>query len=401
MSYRDPQFLRDHIKSIIEFYYPTCMDEEFGGYINQLSDDGSVFDRHTKHLVGTCRFIYNFSLSWLVLGDERYRDAAEHGLRFLREHHRQPDGDFAWVLQDRTVVDPTRHCYGHAFALLAAAGATKAGIDGARAMVDEIWQLLELRFWEPDAQLYVDEIAGDDWSAISPYRGQNCNMHMCEAMIASFEATGEARFIERASVLARRVCLELSAHSDGLVWEHYQSDWQPDWDYNRDDPKNLFRPYGYLPGHLLEWSKLLVLLQRHSPEPWRLPTAERLFQTAFARGWDSERGGINYAFAPDGAILDTDRYYWVTSEAIAASAVLAAETGRAECWDWYDRNWAFADRHFVDHRHGGWYRVLDRQGNRYSNEKSPAAKTDYHPLAACFEILEVLKRLSPPTEGVR
>ena len=62
MSYRNPEFLRDHIANIILFYHPTCIDNEFGGYINQLRDDGSVYDRMTKHLVGTCRFIYNLAL---------------------------------------------------------------------------------------------------------------------------------------------------------------------------------------------------------------------------------------------------------------------------------------------------------------------------------------------------
>ena len=62
MSYREPAFLLDHIASIIAFYHPICIDEKFGGYINQLRDDGSVYDRNTKHLVGTCRFIYNYSI---------------------------------------------------------------------------------------------------------------------------------------------------------------------------------------------------------------------------------------------------------------------------------------------------------------------------------------------------
>ncbi len=390
MNHRDPAFLRKHIRSIIDFYYPVCIDREFGGYINQLRDDGSIFDRHTKHLVGTCRFIYNFSLCALLFGEDRYRDAAAHGLRFLAEHHRQADGGFAWVLSDRTVTDGTRACYGHAFVLLAAAGGTKAGIPGARALVDEVWNLLEARFWEPGAELYVDEIAAGDWSAVAPYRGQNCNMHMCEAMLAAYEATGERRFLDRAETLARRICVELAAPSDGLIWEHYATDWTPDWDYNRDDPKNLFKPYGYLPGHFVEWAKLLVILDRHRPDPWHLPAAEHLFRVAHDRAWDEVHGGMNYSFAPDGTILDTDRYYWVTSEAFAGAALLALATGDDAYWGWYDRHWAYADRHFVDHTYGGWYRVLDPDGRRYSDEKSPAAKTDYHPLAACYETLAAL-----------
>ena len=214
MSYRDPAFLRDHINSIIAFYHPTCIDDEFGGYINHLRDDGSIYDRNTKHLVGTCRFIYNYSLASVTLDEPAYKEAAAHGLHFLWETHRQIDGGFAWVLQNRQVEDGTRHCYGHAFVLLAAAGAAKAGIETAPALAAEVYDLLEKRFWEPEAQLYVDEIAAGDWNAINPYRGQNANMHMCEAMLAAYEATGEAQYIDRAHLLATRICVELADRSD-------------------------------------------------------------------------------------------------------------------------------------------------------------------------------------------
>lgn len=391
MDYRDPQFLKDHIRSIIEFYYPHCMDTEYGGYINQLRDDGSVFDRLTKHLVGTCRFVHVFSASALVLGDERYRVAAAHGIRFLREKHRQANGGYAWVLQGDKVDDATRYTYGHAFVLLAAAMATKAGVPGARAYVDEVYELLEQRFWEPEHELYCDEIAAGDWSRINPYRGQNCNMHMCEAMLSAFEATGEQRFLDRAETLARRVVVDLAAPADGLVWEHYTTDWRHDWNYNKDDPRHMFKPYGYLPGHFTEWSKLLVILDRYRPAAWHVERAEALFKVALERSWDAARGGMDYSFAPDGTILDTDRYHWVIAETFAAAALLALKTGKPEYWDWYDRVWAYGDAHFVDHIYGGWYRLLDRDGVKYSDLKSPPSKTDYHPLGACFEVLQSLR----------
>ena len=391
MDFRNPDYLKDHIGRIIRFYHPTCMDEEYGGYINQLRDDGSIFDRMTKHLVGTCRFIYCFSLASIVHRDAVYRDAAAHGLRFLRDHHRQADGGFAWVLSGRDISDGTYHCYGHAFVLLAAAGAKKAGADGADEALDEIWDLLEKRFWEPSAQLYVDEIKGGDWSEIDGYRGQNANMHMCEAMLAAFEATGDSRYLDRADLLARRICTDLAEPADGLVWEHYNTDWTHDWDYNKDDPQHLFRPYGYLPGHFTEWSKLLLILHRHRPAEWLPQKAEFLFDAAMDAAWVPGTGAINYTFSPDGKILDTDQYYWVFSETFAAAALLAIQTSKDKYWNWYDRIWTYADKHFVDHQFGGWYRILDASGNRYSDEKSPAAKTDYHPLAACFEVLEALR----------
>ncbi len=392
MTYRDSAFLRNHITSIISFYHPNCIDREFGGYINQLRDDGTIFDRMTKHLVGTCRFVYNYSLAFMVLDEPKYREAAEHGLSFLKETHRQVDGGFAWILQGREVDDGTRHCYGHAFGLLAAAGAAKAGVDGARALASEVYDLLEARFWEPGAQLYVDEIKAGDWSAIDPYRGQNANMHTCEAMLSAFEATGEEKYIDRAHTLAKRVCVDLAAGSDGLIWEHYKTDWTHDWDYNREDPKNLFRPYGYLPGHFTEWAKLLLILERYRPEPWMSERAQSLFDIALKKSWDHERGGMHYTFAPDGRILDTDRYYWVMSETIAAAALLALRTDDSRYWDWYDKAWEFSDRHFVDHEYGGWYRILNEDNQKYDDKKSPPSKADYHPLAACYEILEAKRR---------
>lgn len=399
MDYRSADWLTGQIRRIADFYHPVCIDTEYGGYINQLRDDGSIFDRDTKHLVGTCRFIYNFALCALLFDEDRYRAAAAHGLAFLRDHHRRPDGGFAWVMDRREVRDPTRHTYGHAFVLLAASGAAKAAIPGAADLVDEVWTLLETRFREEGTALYVDEIAAGDWSAVSPYRGQNCNMHMCEAMIAAFEATGHRRYLDRAEALARCICIDL-ATPEGLIWEHYHRDWTPDWDYNRDDPRNLFRPFGYLPGHFAEWAKLLVMLDRHLPAGWHLPAARNLFRQAVARGWDSARGTFNYAFAPDGTILDDDRYYWVASEGFAGAGLLALATGEDEWWGWYDRIWADADRHFVDHARGGWYRLLDRAGRRYDDLKSPAAKTDYHPLAACYEVLAALRRARPPAPRV-
>ena len=73
---RDAAFLTSHIRKIMKFYHPVVIDHKFGGYINQLRDDGSIYDRMTKHLVGTCRFIYNYSVTARVTGDESFREAA-------------------------------------------------------------------------------------------------------------------------------------------------------------------------------------------------------------------------------------------------------------------------------------------------------------------------------------
>ena len=380
-------FLQDQIEKIVNFYYPECIDEKLGGYINQFRDDGSIFDDQTKHLVGTCRFVYIFSIAAILTEKSEYKEAARHGVQFLLNHHRQPKGGYAWILEGLKVNDATNPCYGHAFVLLAFATSLKAGIQESAEPLVETFNLMERHFWRQDDRLYVDEISSD-WSIVDPYRGQNANMHTCEAMIAAFEATGATNYLDRATALAIRVCVDMTKQSDGMIWEHYDKNWDPDWQYNLNDPKNLFRPFGYLVGHWMEWAKLLLILEENNPQEWMLPHAKRLFNAAIKQGWDHNSGGMNYAVSPNGEIIDTDRYYWVLSETVAAAGLLANRTGDSTYTDWYSKSWTWSLENLVDQQYGGWYRVLDNKNQRYNDLKSPASKTDYHPVAACWEVLK-------------
>jgi mannose/cellobiose epimerase-like protein (N-acyl-D-glucosamine 2-epimerase family) len=392
-DFRSIDVLREHIAKTMAFYHPRAVDPD-GGFFHYFRDDGSVYDASHRHLVSSTRFVFNYAMAARELGRMDYLNAARWGLKYLREVHRNPaSGGYAWTIRDGKVEDATNHCYGVAFVLLAYATALKAGIEEARFWIGETWDLLEQRFWEPEAGLYRDE-ASSNW-IFSDYRGQNANMHMCEAMLAAFEATSERRYLDRALRLARRMTVEQAALAGGLVWEHYGRDWRVDWEYNRDNPRHLFRPWGFQPGHQTEWAKLLMILERYVGEAWLAPTARHLFDIAVARSWDSVNGGLVYGFAPDGMVCDDDKYFWVQAESLAAAARLAARAEsapeQARYWDWYQRIWAYSWEHFVDHEHGAWYRILTRENGKYSDEKSPAGKTDYHTMGACYDVLSVLR----------
>ncbi|ATE73835.1 AGE family epimerase/isomerase [Lysobacter capsici] len=393
-DFRQADVLRAHVADTMAFYDPVALDPN-GGFFHYFRDDGSVYDASHRHLVSSTRFVFNYAMAAIEFEREDYRERARHGLRYLREAHRNPiGGGYAWTIRDGVAEDRMNHCYGVAFVLLAYSTALKAGIDEAATWMDETWDLLEARFWETDHGLYRDE-ADADWN-FSDYRGQNANMHMCEAMLAAFEASGKTRYLERALTLAQNMTLRQAAQADGLVWEHYDRDWTIDWDYHRDDPKHLFRPWGFQPGHQTEWAKLLLILDRHlsargdAPQ-WLVPTARHLFDVAVARSWDDERGGLYYGFAPDGSVCDDDKYFWVQAESLATAALLGARTGDDLYWQWYDKLWAYAWNHMVDHRYGAWYRILDADNRKYDDEKSPAGKTDYHTMGACYEVMRLLR----------
>jgi len=385
-EFRSASFLKQHIQTTMDFYHPQAIDP-LGGFFHFYRDDGSVYDAKTRHLVSSTRFIFNYCEAYRQFDNEQYLAAARHGLDYLRSTHYNPaTGGYAWLIDAGEPIDQTNHCYGLAFVLLAYASAVKAGIDEAKPWLQQTFELMEQHFWSASDGLYADE-ASADWKIVSPYRGQNANMHTCEALIAAYQASSEKRYLDRALLLAHNICVRQTQTTQGQIWEHYDLAWQVDWQYNKDDPQNLFRPWGYQPGHFTEWAKLLLILDRYKPQAWLVNTAQSLFDQALEKAWDHEHGGICYGFAPDGEICDGDKYFWVQAESMAAAALLAEKTGEQRYWDWYNKIWDYAWEHFVDHQYGAWYRILSRNNTKYDDLKSPAGKTDYHTMGACYEVI--------------
>jgi mannose/cellobiose epimerase-like protein (N-acyl-D-glucosamine 2-epimerase family) len=387
--FNDKRFLIDHIDSVMKFYHPHCINNNTGGFFQYFRDDGSIYDFDSKHLVSSTRFIFNYSMAAIQFDNKDYLDAALHGIDYLRDSHLNKNtGGYAWTMKGAEVNDSTNYCYGLAFVLLAYSSAYKAGILKAKDYIEETYQLMEKHFWSKEYELYSDEISAD-WKVVSSYRGQNANMHSCEALIMAFEATGSQKYLDRALLIGKNICIRQAGLAEGLIWEHYDSNWEINWVYNKNRPDDLFRPWGFQVGHLTEWAKLLLILERHVKEDWLLPRAQELFDDAVEMGWDEKSEGLFYGFAPNGDICDKDKYFWVQAESLAAAAVLANRTGDDYYWEWYDRIWSYSWKHMIDHKYGAWFRILDSNNNKYDDLKSPAGKTDYHTMGACYEILKI------------
>lgn len=389
VDFRSRDFLLGHIRHTLSFYDRHAFDPA-GGFFHCFMNDGQVFDPSTRTLVASCRFVFNYAKAFRQFGEDDYLMKVRHGLAFLRDTHRNPlTGGYAWRVSDGKVVDATNHCYGLAFVMLAYASALHAGVTEAGPWLEETWDVMEQHFWLPEHGLYACE-ASPDWKLTS-YRGQNDNMHACEALIAAFEATGENRYLDRARMLAWNITVRQAALTGGAVWEHFRTDWLPDLDYNRNDRSNNIRPWGVQTGHQTEWAKLLIILDRHGQEGWRIERARELFDSAVEHGWDREFGGLVYGYDLEGQPCDQDKYFWVQAESLAAAALLAGRTGEEKYWEWYDRIWQYSHDHFVDHEHGAWYRLLSRDNKRYDERKSYSNKVDYHTMGACHEVLNVIE----------
>ena len=370
------------------FHHPRSLDPA-GGYHQFFRQDGSVFEPQRKHLVGSTRGIVNYAFAVQEFGETEWREAIRHGLDFLRKSHRNAQtGGYIWLLNDAEVVDSTNHGYGLAFVLLAYAKAVEAGIEEAYPWIGETFDVLEQRLWEPAHGLYADE-ATPDWQ-VSAYRGQNPNMHLCEALIAAYEATRETPYLQRAERLADNMVNRQAALCGGQVWEHYDSEWRVDWKYNKGERSNIFRPWGLQPGHQFEWAKLLLQLDQHSLQAWRLQRARELFDIAAKWAWDERSGGFIYGYDPQGEPYDCDKYGWVQAEAMASAALLHRLTDATSYRECYERTARYAWQHFIDRKTACWHRVRKPDNGSWNEEGCYSGLSDYHSIGAYAQLLKLL-----------
>ena len=71
----------------------------------------------------------------------------------------------------------------------------------------------------------------------------------------------------------------------------------------------------------------------------------------------------------------------------AAAAMLALATKEEHYWDKYQQLWQYSWSHMIDHQYGAWFRILTQDNKAFDDCKSPAGKTDYHTMGACYEVI--------------
>jgi len=184
-KYREMQFIKEHAFQIFQFYEPICKDTENGGFFCAYNDDGQIYDKKLKDLVSACRFNLNFSYGLLLNVKEEYRDLIRHGFEFIEMVHRDNvNGGYFQRASGHIVEINNKMTYVHAFYLFSLSIAFLAGIKEVESHIEEVFDFLEDKMWDPKYQLYLDECS-HDFRKIHPYRGQNSNMHMVEALLGA------------------------------------------------------------------------------------------------------------------------------------------------------------------------------------------------------------------------
>jgi mannose/cellobiose epimerase-like protein (N-acyl-D-glucosamine 2-epimerase family) len=374
-------WLKAEANGLLAFFERRSINPK-GGFF-AFDDDGRPLDpdNPVRPIHATARMVHCFAIAQLM-GRPGASALVDHGMDYLWNAHRDAvHGGYFWSMDNDGPRDASKQGYGHAFVLLAASSARTIGHPLADRMLDDITDVIETRFWEQEHGAIAEEFSRD-WGPVAVYRGQNSNMHLTEALMAAFEATGHRHYLDKAVSIAELIINDKARATGFRVGEHFDQNWTLDKTYKGDE---MFRPSGTTPGHWLEWARLILQLWALSGKQhdWMPGAAAELFRQSMELGWDKARGGFHYTLDWDDRPAGTAKLWWPMAEGAGAAAFLNHHRPNAFHEDSYRMIWNVIARHFIDLDKGGWHEEL-------TDDLTPAhslfaGKSDiYHALQACL-----------------
>lgn len=380
------RWLESETDRILDFGRAAAVPTGFGWLDNQ----GVVRPDMDTQLWITARMVHVYSIGAL-LGRPGCGALADHGIRALcGAFHDDTYGGWYASINDAGPVDRSKAGYAHAFVILGAASAVAARRPGAEELLADALTIHETYFWSDD-EGRCRESWDESFSTTEDYRGGNANMHTVEAYLVAADVTGDRVWLDRALNIAEYIIHVVARNNSYRVNEHFDADWNPLPDYNKDNPAHQFRAFGGTPGHWTEWGRLLLharaSLQRlhETPPDWLLTDARGVFAASTRDAWQPDGNpGFVYSVDWDGNPVVRERIRWVVVEAMGSAAALYKATGDPEYDTWYQRFWDYSRQYLMDLDNGSWWQELDAN-NAVSNAVW-SGKADIYHLLHCLVV---------------
>ncbi len=379
------------LNDTIPFWFPTSIDEEFGGFLLMRDRDGSLLDDdkavwiqgRATWLLAT---LYNtveqkkdpIAIGWL--------DGAKNGVDFLLNHCFDTDGQmFFHVTRAGKPIRKRRYFFSETFAVIAFAAYAKASGD------EEIAMKARGLFGKCIAYSTGEIKLQPKFEDTRPSKGIGVPMIMMNTAQQLRETIGDPRCDEWIEKWIKEIETYFVKDDIRCVMEQVAPDGSI---INYIDGRTLN------PGHAIEgaWFILHEAKYRNN-DKHLIELGCKMLDYMWERGWDKEFGGILYFRdvynKPVQEYWQDMKFWWPQNEAIIATLLAYTITGNEKYKDWHQQIHSYAYTHFHDKEHGEWFGYLHRDGTVAQPTKGNLFKGPFHlPRQEwyCWQLLEEVAR---------
>ena len=374
------------LQDVIPFWEKYSLDQEKGGYFTCLDREGTVYDTD-KFIWLQNRQVWLFSTLYNQLEKrQNWLDIATHGADFLAKHGRDADGNWYFSLDrhGKPLVQPY-NIFSDCFAAMAFS-------QYALAMGDEESKAIALQAYN-NVLRRKDNPKGQYSKA---YPGTRSLKSLAVPMILA-NLTLEMDWLLSPETLetvlgqtVKEVMTDFLDTERGLMFENVQPD---------GSHLDCFDGRLINPGHGIEAMWFIMDIANRSNDQQTIHQAVDVVLNILNFAWDHEYGGLYYFMDAEGhppQQLEWDqKLWWVHLESLVALAMGYRLTGRAECWEWYQRLHDYSWSKFADPEYGEWFGYLNRQGEVLLNLKGGKWKGCFHvprALLLCWKNFELLAK---------
>ena len=301
------------VQKALPLWAAAGFDAERGSFVERLTLEGMPLVSTRRRAMVQARQIYVFSHAALLNWRPEARPLALKAAHMLIDRYHRVDGEPGWAFSidpDSTVPNARRELYTQSFVLFGLAWAHKLEPDPRfRSTAQATLDALDQHFASPTGG-YYSALPCEPGS-----REQNPHMHLFEAMLAWFEATGDEIFLSRAREMHTIMASRFFQREKGVLAEYFDGSW---------NPRHGVAGRICEPGHHFEWS---WLLRRYSALAGQGDSSIARALKAFGdrHGFDAD-GFVVDELLDDGTVHKDSRRCWPHTKSIKAE-VAAFEAG--------------------------------------------------------------------------
>lgn len=379
------QYKNALLNDVIPFWEKYSIDWQQGGYFTCLDRAGQVYDTD-KFIWLQNRQVWIFSMLYTQVEQrQNWLKIAANGANFLAQHGRDAEGNWYFSL-DRAghpLVQPY-NIFSDCFAAMAFSKyALASGEEWAKQVALQAYNNVLRRKDNPKGQY------NKTYPGTRPLKALAVPMILANLSLEMDWLLPSDQLEQILTATVQEVMTDFLDPDRGLLYENVAPD---------GARVDSFEGRLINPGHGIEAMWFIMDIADRRKDSHTINQAVDVMLNILNFAWDAEYGGLYYFMDANGhppQQLEWDqKLWWVHLESLVALAMGYRLTGRAACWEWYEKLHDYAWSHFADPEYGEWFGYLNRRGEVLLNLKGGKWKGCFHVPRALYLCWQQFERLS-------